>query len=174
MKKMTTFVLILTAVATALIAGLFYAYSCSVNPGLGKLSDEGYLLAMQSINRAILNPVFFASFMGTLLLLPVSTWLQYRSGGASTAFYILFATTIIYGLGTFGVTITGNVPLNEALDKFNVKSASIEEIARQRQLFEIPWNRLNNIRTIANIVSLVLVIIACINVSSQNQAGNLG
>ncbi|WP_084239585.1 anthrone oxygenase family protein [Pedobacter africanus] len=169
---MTIFVLILTAVAMALIAGLFYAYSCSVNPGLGKLSDEVYILAMQSINRAILNPVFFASFMGTLLLLPLSTWLLYRSGGASTVFYFLFAATIIYAVGTFGVTMVKNVPLNEALDKFNVRSASLEEIAKQRQLFQIPWNNFNNIRTIASIVSLVLVIIACINVSTgQNQNG---
>jgi uncharacterized membrane protein len=167
MKKMTTFILILTAVATALIAGLFYAYSCSVNPGLGKLSDEAYILAMQSINRAILNPVFFASFMGTLFLLPISTWLQYRSGGTSTAFYFLFAATIIYAVGTFGVTLVKNVPLNEALDKFNVKSASLEEMARQRRLFQAPWNNFNNIRTIANIASLVLVIIACVNVSTE-------
>nr|WP_121274239.1 anthrone oxygenase family protein [Pedobacter schmidteae] len=169
---MTTFILILTTLATALIAGLFYAYTCSVNPGLAKLSDEGYILAMQSINRAILNPVFFASFIGTLLLLPLSTWLQYQSGGRCIAFYLLFAATLVYAIGTFGVTITGNVPLNEALDKFNVKSASIEEIAIQRQLFEMQWNKLNNIRTIANIVSLIMVIIACINVSnSQNATG---
>jgi len=103
--------------------------------------------------------------MGVLLLLPLSTWLQYRTGGGSVAFYILLAATIIYAVGTFGVTMLGNVPLNEALDRFNADSASMEEIAKQRNTFEIPWNKLNNIRTIANIVSLVLVIVACLNVS---------
>ncbi len=29
--------------AAGLMAGLFYAYSCSVNPGLQRLSDAGYL-----------------------------------------------------------------------------------------------------------------------------------
>ncbi|MET3535054.1 anthrone oxygenase family protein [Chryseobacterium limigenitum] len=71
---MTTILLIVTAVLTALIAGLFYAYSCSVVLGLGKLSDTEYLKAMQSINREILNPVFFVSFMGTAVLLPISTF----------------------------------------------------------------------------------------------------
>ncbi|MBC8154239.1 MAG: DUF1772 domain-containing protein, partial [Bacteroidetes bacterium] len=62
-------------VTTALIAGLLYAYSCSVNPGLNRLSDASYLAAMQSINREIQNPVFFLSFLGALVLLPLSTWM---------------------------------------------------------------------------------------------------
>jgi uncharacterized membrane protein len=61
---MTTYiVMVITATVTALIAGLFYAYTCSVNIGLGKLPDEGYIAAMQSINREILNLLFFVSFM---------------------------------------------------------------------------------------------------------------
>jgi uncharacterized membrane protein len=161
MKRMTTVVLAMTALATALIAGLFYAYSCSVNNGLGKLPDEGYIAAMQSINREIQNPLFFASFAGTLILLPVSTWLQYRIGD-STVFFLLLAATVVYIAAVFGVTMVGNVPLNEALDKFNPGSAAIDEIARQRAAFEIPWNRLHAIRTIASVISLALVIIACL------------
>jgi uncharacterized membrane protein len=155
-------ILILTATATALIAGCLYGYSVSVNGGLGKLSDEGYLSAMQSINRAILNPLFFASFMGALILLPLSTWLHYRSG-ASSSFLLLLAASLIYIFGTFIVTMAVNVPLNEALGKFNIQSATAAEIASQRLRFEVQWNRFHNIRTIAAIISLVLVIIACVD-----------
>ena len=102
--KMTTITLILTATTTGLIAGLFYSYSCSVNPGLAKLPDGEYLAAMQSINRAILNPVFFATFIGTLLLLPVSTWLQYNEG-ASKSFSFLLAATLIYAIGVFECSV---------------------------------------------------------------------
>jgi uncharacterized membrane protein len=165
MKKMTAIILVLTATTTALIAGLLYAYSCSVNIGLGKLSDEGYVAAMQSINREIQNPLFFTSFMGTLLLLPISTWLQYRAG-ATSAFFLLLTATFIYTIGTFAVTMFGNVPLNNTLDQFNLKSASMETISKQRAMFEIPWNRLHTIRTIAGFISLVLVIIALIKSSS--------
>ena len=159
-------ILLIATTSTALIAGLFYAYSCSVNPGLGKLTDEGYITAMQSINRAIQNPVFFASFMGTLLLLPISAWLQYKYG-TSASFYLVLAAAIVYAAGTFGVTMFGNVPMNEALDKFNVGSSSVKEIANQRAAFELPWNRLNTIRTVANIVALVLVIIACFKTTAE-------
>jgi uncharacterized membrane protein len=153
-------ILIITATTTALIAGLFYAYSCSVNLGLGRLSDAGYIAAMQSINKAILNPLFFTSFMGTLLLLPLCTFLHYGQP-ATVRFWILLAATLIYVIGTFGVTILGNVPLNDALAKFNMQSASIEDISRQRIKFEGPWNKLHTIRTIAGIICLILVIIAC-------------
>jgi len=153
--------LLAAAFTTALIAGLFYSYSCSVNWGLGRLPDAGYLAAMQSINREILNPLFFLSFMGTLVLLPLNTWLQYGHG-TSVRFYLLLAATLIYAVGTFGVTIMGNVPLNNALDAFQISSASPDALRRQRELFERPWNALDTIRTVANAIALILVLLACI------------
>lgn len=153
--------LLITAVVMALISGLFYSYSCSVNLGLGRLSDSEYLRAMQEINRAILNPWFFASFMGTLIAMPVSTWLSYKYG-STVAFYLLLSATLIYTVGVFGVTIFGNVPLNEALDKFDIGTATSQQLKVQRTEFEIPWNRLNFIRTVANFVSLVLLMLALV------------
>lgn len=67
MINFATITLGFTALTTALIAGLFYAYSCSVNPGLGNLPDKEYILTMQSINIAIINPVFMLSFIGTVI-----------------------------------------------------------------------------------------------------------
>ncbi|QEE49539.1 hypothetical protein FUA48_08085 [Flavobacterium alkalisoli] len=67
-----------TLLVTALMAGLFYSYSFSVNPGLGRLGDESYLMAMQSINRAILNPIFFICFFGSVALLPLNAYLGYE------------------------------------------------------------------------------------------------
>lgn len=161
-----TIVLIVTATTTGLIAGLFYAYSCSVNLGLGKLPDSAYLAAMQSINKAILNPVFFASFIGTLILLPLCTYLHYKQP-LSPKFVILLIATMLYLAGVFGVTIFGNVPLNEGLARFDLSAASMEDISRERITFEQPWNRLHQIRTIASVVTLVLVIIACVSNSNS-------
>lgn len=157
---MTNIILIITATLTALIAGLFYAYSCSVNLGLGRLADREYLTAMQAINKAILNPLFFASFIGTLIMLPICTYLHYRQAN-DTQFKFLLVATLIYTIATFGVTIFGNVPLNNMLDKFNIITTSPEEISIQRERFEKPWLRLHTIRTIAAAISLILVIISC-------------
>lgn len=167
MATFQNLILVSAATTTALMAGLFYAYSCSVNPGLGRLADMDYLTAMQSINRAILNPVFFAGFIGTALLLPASTWLQY-SQPLRMRFWLLLSASVLYLVGVFGVTIFGNVPLNEVLDLFNIQTASADDVAAQRRAFEIPWNKLHTIRTTASILALVLVIVACMSPSDND------
>ncbi|MCS3869633.1 putative membrane protein [Chryseobacterium ginsenosidimutans] len=156
---MTTLLLIVTATLTALIAGLFYAYSCSVVLGLGKLSDTEYLKSMQSINREILNPVFFMSFMGTAFLLPISTFI-YR--GQHPVFLLLLLATLAYLLGVFAVTMFGNVPLNDQLDKFDMANSTAQKIKEMRDTFENRWNFLNNIRTIFSVITIVLTVCACI------------
>ena len=118
---------IATILLTGLVAGLFYGYDCSVIRGLGALPDKSFLSAFQSINREILNLYFFISFMGSLLLLPLATWLNYNSG-ISNSFYFLLAATLIYAIAVFGVTVFGNVPLNNILDQFNIEKASPAEL----------------------------------------------
>ncbi len=156
--KMITLVLIITAVLTALIGGLFYAYSCSVVLGLGKLSDAEYLKAMQYINREILNPVFFLSFMGTAILLPVSAFL-FRG---QPAFIFLLLASAAYLVGVFGVTVAGNVPMNDMLDRFDISGATSDAIKQMRDNFESRWNFLNNIRTVFSVISIILTVCACI------------
>jgi uncharacterized membrane protein len=151
---------ILTGLTTALMAGLFYSYSCSVNPGLAKLSDAEYLTAMQSINRAILNPAFYIAFFGAVVLLPLNTYLN--SDLYSNRFWLSLSASVVYILGLTGVTIFGNVPLNEMLDKFVILDASVEEIKEMRKTFELSWNRFHLIRTIAVIVSLILFLFSII------------
>ena len=143
------------------MAGLFYAYVCSVSPGLGRLADADYLAAMQAINRAILNPVFFIAFFGTPLLLPLSTW-QHYGQPVSTRFWLLLVATFVYWVGIVGVTGFGNIPLNDALDAFDLRAASAEQIAAQRVTFEVPWNTWNLIRTVASVLAFLLVLTACL------------
>lgn len=156
--KMITLVLLITGVLTALIGGLFYAYSCSVVLGLGKLSDVEYLKAMQNINREILNPAFFMSFMGTAILLPVSAFL-FRG---QPPFIFLVLASLAYLIGVFGVTVAGNVPMNDILDKFDISNAAEGAVRQMRDSFENRWNFLNNIRTGFSILSIILVICACL------------
>ncbi|GAB2560531.1 anthrone oxygenase family protein [Spirosoma areae] len=162
MPAVQNIILTSAATTTALMAGLFYAYSCSVNPGLHRLPDAAYLAAMQSINRAILNPVFFIGFLGTALLLPLSVWVHYGQP-VSVRFWLLLGATVVYVGGVLGVTMLGNVPLNEALDAFDLQTASVAGITTQRTAFEVPWNKLNTVRTVASVVALILVIAACLS-----------
>ena len=144
-KKMTTvnIILLITTILTALITGLLYGYSCSVNLGLGLLPDREYLAAMQSINKEILNPLFFASFLGTLVLLPLSTYLH-KGQPVSSQFTLLLIATLIYAIGVIGITFFGNVPLNDTLARVNLHSASVEEIARSVK-YTVNWQIKENV-----------------------------
>jgi len=161
--KRKNMLLSLTAITTGLMAGLFFSWSFSVTPGLARLPDREYIAAMQSMNKAILNPVFFSCFFGAAILLPLSAFTQYQH---PTRFWLLLGASIMYIGGVIAVTARGNVPLNKALDIFDLRSAPVAEINRQRIAFETPWNKLSNIRTIASVLALLLVIIACLNASN--------
>ena len=165
MMTLQNIILIITGTTTALSAGVFYTWSCAVIPGMARLSNTEYIRAMQSFNIAIQNPVFFISFLGTAVLLPVCTYMHH-SQPAANRFWFLLAATVIYLIGVLGVTIFGNIPLNENLAGFNLQTALPETIALQRTKFEIPWNNLNTIRTVSSILAIILVMIACIKAES--------
>ncbi len=148
---------------TGLIAGFFYGFQCSITNGLGQLSDKEYLLGFQAINKAIQNPTFFISFMGCLFILPLVCWLAFKNGDSS-AFNFLMVATLMYTIGVFGLTIFGNVPLNEMLANFNINTASVKELALQRKAFEPLWNRYHLIRTVLSIMSFLLTILATIKI----------
>ncbi|MEL6657443.1 MAG: DUF1772 domain-containing protein [Bacteroidota bacterium] len=141
---------------TGLSAGLFYAWAVSVIPGTLKVTDSTYLQTMQAINRAILNPAFYLSFFGSLILLGLATAFQFRMG---TPFWLLLAATALYLVGTFGVTAFGNVPLNDQLDVLNLAELSPDRLQAFRQDYEIKWNRLHMIRTICSVASFLLALL---------------
>lgn len=160
MLSVSNLVLAAGTLVTGLMAGLFFSFSVAVIPGLTRLPDAGYLQSFQNINTAILNPVFLICFMAPLILLPAATWLHYRQGG-SAAWTWALAGALLYIVTVFGVTIAGNVPLNDALAKADLTNASVQKLAEYRAAFEPAWNKLHTIRTVANILSLACLIISC-------------
>lgn len=157
--KMNT-VLIISTFFTGIMAGLFFAWAVSVMNGMGKLPDREFIVSMQSMNRGILNPVFFLFFFGTLLLLPVCVYMNYQPG-PGIRFWLIVAAMLLY-IAVIVITMAGNVPLNNMLDNFSINNNTIENIAAARKSFEAPWNRLNITRAICNMLSFLLLLIATI------------
>ena len=146
---------------SGLMAGLFYAWSISVTPGLAKINDVSYLQAFQSMNRAILNPLFFVVFFGLVVLLPVLSYLSYQTSMGNQFWYVVLAT-VLYFVGIMAVTIAGNIPLNNKLEALQIESMTPEQMDEFRKGFESKWNRLNHIRTISSILTFLLLTIACV------------
>jgi len=150
---------LVTLLCCGLSAGFFYAWAVSVIPGTRRISDASYLETMQHINRAILNPAFFIVFFGSPILLTLSTLLQYRVGQGPTFWWLLLAL-LLQVLGTFGVTILGNVPLNENLDEILLSHLDEEQLKTLRKHYEGPWNRWHMVRTVASVASFLMLVIA--------------
>ena len=114
--KIETIILASAIFLTGLMAGIFFTWSNAVKPGIGKLGDIEYLRALQSMNRVILNNAFKIIFLGAIIavaLVPVFYFNLYPKN----IFWLFVFTLVIYWIGVFGVTVSGNIPLNEILDK---------------------------------------------------------
>ena len=151
---------------TGLSAGLCFTWSNAVTTGIGRLDDFGFLMSFKQMNRTILNPVFFIVFFGPFFLSLINIYV-FRNASISIIWLLILAT-VIYFLGVVLVTIFGNVPLNEILDKADLASSSSEELRSLREIFEAKWNRLHLIRTLSAIASFLLLIISLIQTTKNN------
>ena len=157
--KSETIILALAILLTGLMAGIFFTWSNAVKPGIGKLSDIEYLRALQSMNRVILNNAFKIIFLGAIIvvaLVPVFYFNLYPKN----IFWLFVFTLVIYWIGVFGVTVSGNIPLNEILDKTNLESITLEEIKTLRKSIELKWNNYNLIRCISSGITFILLIVS--------------
>lgn len=159
-------VLIMGGTLTGLAAGVYYTFNVAVVPALLGAKPKAHIDVMQQINRKIQNPVFFLSFFGPTILLPAAAYL-FRE---TAQFPLLVAAAVLHIVGGDGVTIGGNIPLNNQLDKVNVEVISEGEADRIRQEFQgkgSRWMRYHNIRTLASIAATVLVLIACLRMVAE-------
>jgi uncharacterized membrane protein len=105
---------LVTALGSGLIGGLFFAFSVSVMKALGRLPSAQGIAAMQSINIAIINPLFLSVFLGTAVCsgLVIIAFLLRRHYPGSV--YLLVGSAL-HLVGSLLVTVAFNVPKNEAL-----------------------------------------------------------
>jgi uncharacterized membrane protein len=139
-----------------LTAGLLFAFSAFVMDALARLPPEQGIAAMQSINVAVLNPLFGTVFFGTAVLCVVLAVAGlFRWGEAGTIY--LVAGSLFYFVGTIGVTIALNVPLNDALAAVAPNSA--EGVALWTR-YIVSWTAWNHVRTVAALTALASFIMA--------------
>ena len=155
--KTQTIILVFAIFLTGIMAGIFFTWSNAVKPGIGKLSDLEYLNALQSMNRVILNGAFLIVFIGAIIavaLVPLFHFHLYPKN----IFWLFICILLIYWIGVFGITVFGNIPLNEILDKTNLETITLEEIKTLRSSIENKWNNFNLIRSISSGITFLLLI----------------
>jgi uncharacterized membrane protein len=138
-----------TALGCGLMAGLFFAFSVAVMQALARLPAAGGIAAMQSINSAILNPLFLAVFLGTAAgcaLVMLTALLRWHSPGSV---YLLVGGAL-YLVGSLLVTIVCNVPKNDALASV---APADPDGAGLGAGYLASWTTWNHVRTVASLAS---------------------
>src|ERR1700730_9288817 len=105
---------VLAGVGSGLMAGLLSALSIFVVNALTRPPQEQGRAGMQLINATIINPVFLLLFLGTAVLCAVLALYSVLQWQSTTTVWLLVGC-VFYLVGTVGVTMAFNVPLNNVL-----------------------------------------------------------
>ena len=141
---------------SALTGGVFFAFSNFVMKALARVPAPEGIAAMQSINVVIINPFFLGAFMGTAVLSLGVGGLALISWSHPSASYFL-GGAILYFMGTFLVTILGNVPLNNKLAAVSATDPGAVELWEH---YMDRWTMWNHVRTAAAMVAALLYTLA--------------
>lgn len=145
-----------TAIACAVMGGVFFAFSSFVMQALARLPPAQGITAMQSINVVAVTPVFMAALFGTAAAsVAMAVWAMTEWRGAA-AWYLL-AGSLSYLIGTILVTIACNVPLNNALAAVDPASADAASLWRN---YVRQWTAWNHVRTVSAFLASTLLLLA--------------
>ena len=140
------------AIGCGLVAGIFYAFSSFVMGALGRVPPAHGIEAMQAINVVVINRSFMLAFFGTAILclaLLVASYVRWNDGGGK----LLLLGSLLYLVGTIGVTMVFNVPLNNALAAVDAGSANGAALWTK---YLSDWTMWNHVRTAALCVALLV------------------
>jgi uncharacterized membrane protein len=152
MNGLITALMLLALLGSALIGGVFFAFSSFVMKALARMPSPEGIAAMQSINVVVINPSFLAAFIGTALLsVGVAALVLVNHVHPSTMFYL--GGAVLYFAGTFLVTIFGNVPMN---DQLATLSATDPDAIPLWIHYLDRWTMWNHVRTVAAVSATCL------------------
>jgi uncharacterized membrane protein len=137
--------LVAATVTMGLMAGVFGLYAHAIMPGLGRTDDRTFVGAFQSIDRAIINPMFITTFFGALILTGAAAALFV--GDDERSVWPWVGVALVLYLAAFVITIRVHVPLNN-----EIKAAGDPDridLAAVRERFEDRWVRWNIPRAVA-------------------------
>ena len=145
-----------TALSSALVGGVFYAFSTFVMAGLRRVPSGQGMATMQSINVTAVRPGLMIPFFGTTLAGLAVAIVAIVDWNATTS-PLLLAGAGSYVLGTFALTGAYHVPRNNALAATPTDAADAGALW-SRYLAE--WTRWNHVRTAAALVAATLLGVA--------------
>ncbi|WOJ92475.1 anthrone oxygenase family protein [Congregibacter variabilis] len=146
------------ALWSAVIAGVFSAFSEFIMSALLRAAPAAGIESMQHINRTVLKTQFVAG----ILLISVFSILFAAYGFfvyEGTALALILLASLAYVSCVFLVTMFGNVPMNKKLEEFDYRSVAAADYWIE---YGRVWTRLNHFRSVGGILTAGLYAFAAI------------
>ncbi len=137
-----------TAVGSGLVAGVFFVFSVAVMPAFARLPPGHGVAVMQTVNVTIVRAPFLVVFVGTAVACVVQVVL-------APGDLVGVLGAVLYVVGSFGVTMVFNVPLNNRLDRVD---AGGDDPFWAR--YASRWTAWNHVRTLASTAAAVALTVA--------------
>ena len=145
-----------TALGCGLSAGALFAFSSFVMPALARLPAARGVQAMQSINVMAPTPAFMTALFGSALACAVLAVWGVLSLDEDYGPWLL-AGSLLYILGTPGLTMAYHVPRNNALAALDADSPEAES---HWATYLTEWTRMNHVRVAAGVIAAGLLTVA--------------
>ena len=138
-------------IASALISGVFLAFSDFIMKSLAAAHPASGIQSMQLINRKVYGSVFLALLVGMSVAAVVFAVYAFLNISGPAAMWII-AGSASYVLGVFIVTMVYNVPMNQRLDAMD---HTYTETATYWTQYVSSWTSWNHVRTVASAGSAI-------------------
>lgn len=157
--------LLLATGGMGLMAGVFGIYSNAIMPGLRATDDRTFVAGFQSIDRAIINPMFMVTFLGTLIASGVAAGLHIPADHRgplpwALAAFVLYLVVVV-------ITIAVNVPLNDAIKAAGLPSDPSELGVLRDRFHEVRWVRWNGVRAVLTIGAFGSLLVSLVEYGSK-------
>ncbi|RIJ14803.1 anthrone oxygenase family protein [Henriciella mobilis] len=161
----TLYLCLFLALWSAVIGGVFSAFSEFIMAALLRAEPAGGIESMQQINKTVIRTQFVA---GILLIAPASILFALYSltvfEGAALA--ALIAAPLVYVPSVFLMTIIGNVPMNNRLDRLDHTSPDAQAYWAR---YGRDWTRLNHVRTLGSVATAVVYMASAVLLLTSGQ-----
>ena len=162
------YVCLFLALWSAVVGGVFSAFSEFIMKALERARPETAIEAMQQINRTVIRTQFVA---GILLIGPLGLGLAAAAFATySGLVLVLFLLApAIYLVTVIVTTVLGNVPKNnhlDSLDHHTIRAAAYWET------YSVQWTRLNHIRSAGSVVTAAIYLAAAIAMINTGQVSS--
>jgi len=148
-------IMLASVILQAMAAGVIFIFSNTIMRTFSEFDPDIMINVMNKLNILIVNPLFaFVFFGGLVAAYPTVVMMRNPDQYSKPARYYALASTLVFFFGEFLITLTQNVPRNDAL--LAVDPESQEGVEYWQTEFLGGWVAWNTARCVFSVIASVL------------------